>query len=182
MIKVNEIFQGIKGDGFYSGKACIFVTFGSPQYKEGLLLDVKTIMDRIRSFKNKFVVFNGDEPTNQDLTPLLYWLNKEKYYVLLETGGANNPSYLSSIDWVSVRPNSTAIKVDLTKVKELKIIVSKVVDSKFLKDTERNLEDKFLMLYLQPESMSNEHIKEALELIKENNNWRLSLSISNMKF
>jgi 7-carboxy-7-deazaguanine synthase len=99
-IKINEIFFSIQGESLYSGIPCVFIrlagcnlrcTYCDTAYAwdEGIYMDKKEIMDRIKKFTCRLVEITGGEPLVQDETPsLIDTLIDSGYTVLLETNGS----------------------------------------------------------------------------------------------
>jgi 7-carboxy-7-deazaguanine synthase len=112
-LNINEIFFSIQGESLYSGVPCIFVrlagcnlrcTYCDTTYAwdEGVPMETKEIVKKIKSFDCKLVEITGGEPLIQAETPsLISSLIDSGYTVLLETNG--------SLDIRKVSP--TCIKV-----------------------------------------------------------------------
>ncbi|MBA4368738.1 MAG: 7-carboxy-7-deazaguanine synthase [Desulfobacterium sp.] len=107
-LKLNEIFFSIQGESLYSGIPCVFIrlagcnlrcTYCDTAYAwdDGIYMDVKEIVDRIKKFHCRLVEITGGEPLIQDETPsLIDTLIDSGYTVLLETNGSIDIRKVSS--------------------------------------------------------------------------------------
>lgn len=104
MLKVNEIFFSIQGEGTSQGKPCVFVRLTGCKlrcsycdtkyaYHEGEELDISEILEKVASFDCSLVQVTGGEPLEQKECPeLLSRLLMAGYEVLLETDGVEDLS------------------------------------------------------------------------------------------
>jgi 7-carboxy-7-deazaguanine synthase len=107
MIKINEIFYSIQGETTYAGLPTVFVrTTGcnlrctycdtTYSYFEGQFLESSEILEKIKSFKTKYVCITGGEPLLQkEILPIMKHLCDEGYHVSLETSGSKS---IASVD------------------------------------------------------------------------------------
>ncbi|MBM7614113.1 radical SAM protein [Alkaliphilus hydrothermalis] len=98
MLKVNEIFLSIQGEGISTGLPTIFVRLAECNlrcsycdtvysYKEGQEMTIEEIMEKVNSFKYKRVCLTGGEPLLQrEVNKLLEAL--EGFEVNIETNGS----------------------------------------------------------------------------------------------
>ena len=193
-LKVNEIFYSIQGEGAHAGEAAVFVRFSGcnlkcpfcdtdfkafTEYTEFELVDkVKQIAGECR-----FVVLTGGEPALQ-ITPYLVGLmQKEGFYVAVETNGTRDLPY--NLDWVTVSPKSTFIAGDaadvvISRADEVKLVFNEEINLGVMEYFYDNIEADHY--YLQPcdtgdAERNKEIVKACVEMIKENPNWELSLQI-----
>jgi len=99
MIKVNESFKSIQGEGSFAGKLCSFVRLSGCNlrcsycdtkyaYEKGDDLSIEEIVRKIKILKSNLVEITGGEPLLQKETfELIDTLIKQKYIVLIETNG-----------------------------------------------------------------------------------------------
>lgn len=99
VLRVNEIFYSIQGEGSRAGERCIFVrltgcglrcTYCDTEYAfyEGDDLNLDAVLARIRSFDCKLIELTGGEPLEQEGVYLLIdRLLKLDFDVMIETGG-----------------------------------------------------------------------------------------------
>ena len=100
MLKINEIFFSIQGEGTKAGLPCVFVrlTYCNLRCKycdteyafyEGKELSLEEIISGVKKFDCKLVEITGGEPLVQsDTINLMQRLCDEGFEVLLETGGS----------------------------------------------------------------------------------------------
>lgn len=153
MLKVNEIFLSIQGEGTRAGLPCAFVRLSGcnlrcnwcdTQYAwdEGELMSLQQVLDRLKEFACPRVEVTGGEPLAQPLaTELLGQLVAAGYETLLETNGsidvsAVDPRVVKLIDFKCPssgqeqsfhRPNVEQI----TSRDEAKFVVADRVDFDF---------------------------------------------------
>jgi 7-carboxy-7-deazaguanine synthase len=99
ILRVNEIFYSIQGEGSRAGERCIFIrltgcglrcTYCDTEYAfyEGVDLELEDILKQISSYDCKLVELTGGEPLEQEgVYPLIDDLLKKGYEVMIETGG-----------------------------------------------------------------------------------------------
>ncbi len=99
MLKVNEIYHSIQGEGTNAGRPCVFVrltycnlrcTYCDTEYAfyEGKEMSVQEMIDQIKKFNCNLVEVTGGEPLAQnECVPFLKILCDEEFEVLLETAG-----------------------------------------------------------------------------------------------
>lgn len=102
MIKINEIFYSIQGETTYAGLPTVFVrTTGcnlrcaycdtTYSYYEGSFLELSDILEKIKSYKTKYVCITGGEPLLQkEVLPLMKQLCDDGFQVSLETSGSKS--------------------------------------------------------------------------------------------
>ena len=99
MLKVNEIFKSVQGEGSFAGKLCSFVRLSGCNlrcsycdtkyaYKKGEDLSIEEIIRKVNTLSQNLVEITGGEPLLQKETiELIDTLIKQKYIVLIETNG-----------------------------------------------------------------------------------------------
>jgi len=99
ILRVNEIFYSIQGEGSRAGERCIFIrltgcglrcTYCDTEYAfyEGVDENVSDVLENIKSYDCKLVELTGGEPLEQEGVYLLIdELLKKGYEVMIETGG-----------------------------------------------------------------------------------------------
>ena len=100
MIKVNEIFYSIQGEGTSAGLPCVFVrltgcnlrcTYCDTEYAfyEGTDKSIEQIIEQVRTYNCNLVEITGGEPLQQIKSfDLMKELCENNFEVLLETGGS----------------------------------------------------------------------------------------------
>ncbi len=99
-IKINEIFYSLQGESSLIGIPTVFIRLtGCPMrcsycdttyaFHSGKNLSIDSILNKVNTFKTKFVTVTGGEPLAQKgCWDLLKVLCDQEYSVSLETGGA----------------------------------------------------------------------------------------------
>lgn len=100
MLKVNEIFYSVQGEGTSAGLPCVFVrltgcnlrcTYCDTKYSfyEGTEKSIEQIIEQVAAYKCNLVEITGGEPLLQiESLDLMTKLCENKFDVLLETGGS----------------------------------------------------------------------------------------------
>ena len=100
MLKINEIFHSIQGEGSKAGLPCVFVrltfcnlrcTYCDTEYAfdEGRDYSVSNIVEEVDKYNCKLVEVTGGEPLMQEeVLELMTVLCDKGYEVLIETGGS----------------------------------------------------------------------------------------------
>lgn len=199
LYRINEIFYSIQGEGYHTGKPCLFVRFAGcnlkckwcdtdhkevKEYaKEELVETILTMIDLLpTSFRySPFIVLTGGEPTMQPLLPLLELLTKRsRLYIGIETNGTN-PVLLSLLrkknylQWITVSPKPDVCytkenMVSLIEADEIKVVYDNVIDLNDFK----NYHYKKDRLYVQP---CSENFTPAIDFVLKNPEWRLSVQV-----
>src|SRR5437867_3879609 len=99
ILRINEIFYSIQGEGSRAGEPCVFIrltgcglrcTYCDTEYAffEGEDRLLESIINEIRAFRCDLIELTGGEPLEQDAVyPLMKMLCDEGYQVMVETGG-----------------------------------------------------------------------------------------------
>lgn len=101
MIKVNEIYYSIQGEGTAAGLPCVFVrltycnlrcSYCDTEYAfyDGKDFSVKKIIDEVKKYNCNLVEITGGEPLVQmnECVDLMEQLCNEGFNVMIETGGS----------------------------------------------------------------------------------------------
>jgi 7-carboxy-7-deazaguanine synthase len=100
MLKINEIYYSIQGEGNNAGFPCVFIrlsycnlrcTYCDTEYAfyEGKDLSIEDIIHEVKGYSCPLVEITGGEPLFQDESlPLMKQLADEGFEVLVETGGS----------------------------------------------------------------------------------------------
>lgn len=184
--RVNEIFYSLQGEGFWAGRAAVFVRFSGcnlrcpfcdtnfADYQE---LTAKQITDRIQSLTTdcKFIVLTGGEPTLQIDRQLIQALHAHGYYLSIETNGTQPVP--EGIDWVTCSPKQAFLgekaAVCLTHADEVKVVFDGMHPLSTYGIITHNL-------FLQPcdtgDAVRNHEIlRSAIAYVETHPQWRLSL-------
>ncbi len=100
MLKVNEIYYSVQGEGGHTGLRCVFIrlTFCNLRcsycdteyaFEEGSEMTINSIIDEVKKYNCSLVEVTGGEPLVQEESiELMKQLCDEGFEVLLETGGS----------------------------------------------------------------------------------------------
>ena len=100
MLKINEIFYSIQGESSYNGMPCVFIrltycnlrcSYCDTEYSfyEGIDMSITKIINEIKKYDCNLIEITGGEPLLQEESiELMKKLIKNKYTVMLETGGS----------------------------------------------------------------------------------------------
>ena len=100
MLKVNEIFHSIQGEGLYMGRPSVFVRLTGCNlrckwcdteyaFEEGEKMSVDEVIAEIEKYGIKEVCITGGEPMLQDeVIGLMFRLIDTGYHIVLETNGS----------------------------------------------------------------------------------------------
>lgn len=184
-MRVKEIFYSLQGEGFYTGKAAIFVRFAGcnlqcsfcdTDFKNGEGMTELEILSKIQELSDdcKFVVLTGGEPTLQVTENFIRLLHNNGYYIAMETNGTRKIP--EGIDWVTVSPKKH-FTLNAEPVVDICNEVKVIFDAQSTPD-DCGIEANFY--YLQPcdtqnEEKNKEIINKCVEYIKNNPKWQLSL-------
>lgn len=187
--RVNNIFYSLQGEGRNTGRAAAFVrfagcnlrcTFCDTDYTAFTLMSAEDIVLRISTYKSRFVVLTGGEPTLQADESFVDLLHQHGFEVAMESNGTMPAP--ANLDWLTVSPKNKGIwalrEKHWRQPDELKIV--------FNEDT--HPEDfalpaslpKPCLCYLQPCDTGDERrnkaiVQRCVEYIKTHPHWRLSL-------
>jgi organic radical activating enzyme len=185
-LKVNEIFYSLQGEGYHTGQAAIFVRFSGCNLKcpfcdtnfNGYIeMTEGELIDKIREYPAKFVVFTGGEPTFQVTKGLCKMLHSLGYYLAIETNGMMPTVF--DMDWVTLSPKNLYVKgADplIVQANELKIVMDDKVDPELFKYPNIKVDYKYIQPCDTGDKERNQKIlQRCVDFIKENPDWTLSL-------
>ncbi|MDH4129763.1 MAG: 7-carboxy-7-deazaguanine synthase QueE [Spirochaetota bacterium] len=179
-----DIFYSIQGEGFFTGRAAIFIRFSGcnlscsfcdePNHKKtGEKYTLNQLLDKIKEFDNcQFIVLTGGEPSIQPhLTDLVNALQEKHYFVCIETNGTNKLT--CTPDWITVSPKTEKFIFG----DELKLVYQN-------QDLKRFINLPFRHFFLQPTNFKDKlnfySLERCIKIIKENPIWQLSLQMHKM--
>ena len=191
MMRVNEIFYSLQGEGYHSGTPAVFVRlsgcnlqcpFCDTQHGAGTEMSEEEIVDAVKCYPAKHVVITGGEPSLQLTESLVDTLHAAGRFVAVETNGTR--VLPANVDWVTLSPKSAYVDgadVVLTCADEVKVVYDGQHDpAAQIAPLAFRLPP---FLFLQPcdtgEAEKNRQITAAaVEYIKQHPEWRLSLQIN----
>ena len=187
MMKVNEIFYSLQGEGYHSGTPAVFVRFSGcnlrcpfcdTQHEEGIEMSEAEIVEAVKTYPASLVVVTGGEPAMQLTEGLVDALHAAGKYVSVETNGTL--PLPKNVDWITLSPKDSWVGSQaapvLSRADELKLL--------FDGTHEPSLYSHIAVAhrFLQPCDMGNdarnaEIMQATVDYIKKNPAWRLSLQI-----
>lgn len=183
-MKVNEIFYSLQGEGEKTGTPAVFLRFSGCNlncpfcdtlHQKAKELSEEEIVSKISSFKCKWVVLTGGEPSSQLTPSLVDALHKSGKKIAIETNGTNPIN--GNVDFITLSPKDTFCKnaeIKIDKADEIKIVFDgKINPQKYLQFPAKHF-------FLQPCDTGNvdknkKLLFSCIEYIKKNPKWRLSL-------
>lgn len=191
MMRVNEIFYSLQGEGFNTGMPAVFIRFSGcnlqcpfcdTNHADGKEMTEGDIIEEVSRYKANLVVVTGGEPALQlteSLVEMLHLLGKT---VAVETNGTIELP--ENVDWITLSPKDMFLgekaKPVLKYADELKIVFDENIfkDDVHIVSTYANINVKHR--FLQPcdtgdPEKNKEIIQKTIEYCKEHPEWRLSL-------
>lgn len=182
---VNEIFYSLQGEGGRSGEASIFIrltkcnlacSFCDTDFVDGDVMTIDEILEEIKQYPCKWIIWTGGEPTIQLKDEYLAVFRKHGYKQAIETNGTRLVPSL--IDYITCSPKQDyeTIKSRIPVVNEIRIPV-KVGDT--IPDTSifPKADNYFLSPIFDGDKINLENVDYCVEQIKLNSQWKLSLQV-----
>jgi organic radical activating enzyme len=134
MLRVNEIFYTIQGEGTHAGTPSVFVrlegcnlacSFCDTEFNDGEPRSENWMLHEIKKVGGdcKFIVLTGGEPSMQNIQAFVDLVKKNDYYIMIETNGMY--SLPKNLDWVCCSPkiNTQSKKFVVRSADEFKFVV-----------------------------------------------------------
>ncbi len=187
-MKVNEIFYSLQGEGYHVGSAAVFVRlsgcnlhcpFCDTQHESGTEMTDEEIVEAVKAYPARLVVITGGEPSLQLTKSLVNALHDIDKIVAVETNGTH--SLPGNVDWITLSPKDNFLggeaEVVLNIVDEIKVIF----DGVHVPSMYPNIMCTHAR-FLQPCDTGDpvkdaETVQAAIEYIKKDPRWKLSLQI-----
>ncbi|MDU3999363.1 MAG: 7-carboxy-7-deazaguanine synthase QueE [Escherichia coli] len=192
---INEMFQTLQGEGYFTGVPAIFIRLqGCPvgcawcdtkhtweKLEEGAASseDLLAVIGR-QGYTARHVVITGGEPCIHDLMPLTDLLEKNGFSCQIETSGTHEVRCTPNT-WVTVSPKLNmrggyeVLSQALERANEIKHPVGRVRDIEALDELLATLtDDKPRVIALQPISQKDDATRLCIETCIARN-WRLSM-------
>lgn len=187
-MKVNEIFYSLQGEGYHAGTAAVFVRlsgcnlqcpFCDTQHESGSEMTEDEIVAEVAKYPARLVVVTGGEPSLQLTRGFVNALHDVDKMVAVETNGTRRLS--GNVDWITLSPKDAYLgdkaKPVLNYVDEIKVV--------FDGEHEPSMYPGIMCTharFLQPcdtgDPVRNaEIVNAAIEYIKKDPRWKLSLQI-----
>lgn len=186
MLRVNEIFYSLQGEGHNTGRAAVFIRFAGcnlrcpfcdTEFDSYTEMTARQILASIKDYPTRFIVLTGGEPTLQVNEHFVDLLHRHDYEVAMESNGTRPAP--KNIDWLTVSPKFCGewrVESGERTPDEIKIV--------FEEDTPAKLAtlspQLATLLYLQPCDTGNKErnayiLHDCIEYIKQHPEWQLSL-------
>jgi organic radical activating enzyme len=185
---INEIFYSIQGEGRWSGFPAIFIrlsgcnldcAFCDTTHKESYEMDERDILQKVKQYPTNRVVLTGGEPLIHDLTSLLSALQREGYWVHLETNGSILIRGHYRFAWITVSPKKVTFEKDIvTHADEVKVLCGMPnwsVICSFVKVFSRPDAPLYVMPVYGPNL--EENTKIAIDYVLKNPKWAICLQL-----
>ena len=189
MLRVNDIFYSLQGEGHNVGRAAVFIRFAGcnlrcpfcdTEFESFREMTADEIIEAIAPFESRFVVLTGGEPTLQVDEAFVDLLHAHGYEVAMESNGTIPAP--RNLDWLTVspkRPLKEGWGIETRSPDEIKIVFSSAEDVETICGS--HMPSRLgARLYLQPcdtgDAERNRGIVAAcVDYIKRHPEWRLSL-------
>lgn len=184
-LTVNEIFYSLQGEGGRAGEASIFIrltkcnlacSFCDTDFENGREMSLFEILDEIKSFGCKWIIWTGGEPTLQLRDEAVDFFKREGFMQAIETNGTRRVP--AGIDYITCSPkqNLEKVKSVIPFAHELRFPIKKgdrLPDISILPASNRY----FLSPIFDENRVVPENVDYCVKLIKENPQWTLSLQL-----
>lgn len=183
-----EHFYTLQGEGYWAGTPAYFVRLGGcdvgcswcdTRYswkKDGWALAVPDeIVSWIKQTPARHVVLTGGEPTMHPLAPLIQTLQKQGFFVQIETSGAYPPPAVLP-DWITFSPKrfKPPHSAWYAAASELKVVIHARSDFSWA-EKQYDLCRRGIPAFLQPDFYQAQALPWILEYVRQHPHWRLSL-------
>jgi len=184
-LNVKEIFYSLQGEGARAGEGSIFIrltkcnlscSFCDTDFQNGRDMSIPEILEDIKSYPCKWIIWTGGEPTIQLTDKHLVHFKNSGYNQAIETNGTRKIPSL--IDYIACSP-----KRDYHKIKKINPVVDEVRLPVKAGDILPALNDLpiarkyFVSPVFAGDNMDKQNIDYCVELVKNNPVWALSLQI-----
>lgn len=185
MLRVNEIFYSIQGEGSLVGTPMIFLRLAgcnlrcsfcdtSYAFNTGKYLSEDEIVSIIENFGNlRWVCITGGEPLLQDITTIVNKLKKLGYKISLETNGTISIPPIFDHVVVSPKKNIRLNESAFVMASELKYIIEDISDFDMIMDIN-------IPIFVQPVNNDIEIAKMCINELRNRPEIRLSIQIHKM--
>ncbi|NDV78726.1 7-carboxy-7-deazaguanine synthase QueE [Dysgonomonas sp. 511] len=184
-LNVNEIFYSLQGEGGRMGEPSIFIrltkcnlacSFCDTDFASGCDMALEEILNTIKAYPCKWIIWTGGEPTIQLRDEHLSFFKENGYWQAIETNGTRKVPSL--IDYISCSPKQDypGIKARIPKADEIRIPVAAGDDIPDI-SAFPEADNYYLSPIFDGNGINQQNVDYCVEFIKENPQWRLSLQI-----
>nr|YP_009530637.1 7-carboxy-7-deazaguanine synthase [Paulinella micropora]AXY63326.1 7-carboxy-7-deazaguanine synthase [Paulinella micropora] len=193
ILPIVETFHSLQGEGAHTGRSAFFIRLAGcsvtcswcdTKYSWSISTKSWRSLDNIvyeaivaQQEGAAFIVITGGEPLHHSLKDLCHRLARSKLPIHLETSGVD--PLTGKFDWITLSPKRhKPPKLEILRAcNEVKVIINETTDLLFANSITR-LTNDFVsppLLYLQPGWDNIEGYKLAVDFVRTNPNWHLSL-------
>ena len=189
MLRVNDIFYSLQGEGHNVGRAAVFIRFAGcnlrcpfcdTEFESFREMTADEIIEAIAPFESRFVVLTGGEPTLQVDEAFVDLLHAHGYEVAMESNGTIPAP--RNLDWLTVspkRPLKEGWGCEMKHPDEIKIVFTSAEDVETIYGS-LTPSRQGARLYLQPCDTGDAErnrgiVAVCVDYIKRHPEWRLSL-------
>ena len=131
-MRINELFYSLQGEGYYTGKAAVFVrlsgcnlrcSFCDTQHDSYKEYTNEDILNEIADYPTRHLIFTGGEPGLQLTEKTVSFFKDHGYYIQVETNGTFELPY--GVDWITCSPKFEFCRhaeLRLRHIHELKVV------------------------------------------------------------
>lgn len=184
-LTVNEIFYSLQGEGGRSGEPSIFIrltqcnlacSFCDTDFANGDEMTMDEILEAIKVYPCKWIIWTGGEPTIQLKDEHLAVFRQQGYKQAIETNGTKIVPSL--IDYITCSPkkNYETIKTRIPFANEIRIPI-KAGDALPDISVFPKADKYFVSPIFDGNNINQANVDYCVELIKKDPRWTLSLQM-----
>lgn len=184
IMKINEIFYSLQGEGARQGTPNIFVRFSGcnlscsycdTEHTGGRKMTTTDIAMVLKMYPCKNIVWTGGEPCLQLSEEVVAYFKALGYYQAIETNGTK--AIPKGIDYISISPKDFNIfYVPYSKIDEIRVVVDLGTLIPEIKNMPK-ADNYFLSPVFSGGDYSPILLNQVIAYIKEHPQWRLSMQI-----
>ncbi|MDR0798170.1 MAG: 7-carboxy-7-deazaguanine synthase QueE [Dysgonamonadaceae bacterium] len=185
-LNVKEIFYSLQGEGGRQGAASIFIRltrcnlscdFCDTDFEGGEPMSVQQIHARLQTFPCQWIVWTGGEPTLQLTEEILQFFHDLGYRQAIESNGSRPLSKLLDYTVVSPKGDVAYARKINPQVDEIRLPVQKHQAISEMESLPAAHHYFLSPVFSEDEVVTQANIAHAVEQVKLNPRWRLSLQI-----
>jgi len=192
VLKVNEIFYSLQGEGFRSGEPSLFIrlsdcdlacAFCDTEFDSGDDVTLHDLKERAKGYGVcRWIVFTGGEPLLQLNPDVLKYFRDQRFLVAIETNGNNRvrKEMRDLIDWLVVSPK-VANHVITKNFKDIIIDEYRLVRHKGHTSLSVPEDIEITTRYVSPvfngSKPDMQNIQHCIDLCLRHPNWKLSIQL-----
>lgn len=187
ILKVNEIFYSLQGEGARAGSANIFIRlqgcktksacFASgvrcdTEFESGSEIFLEQIIEKIQRFPSKKIIWTGGEPAQQLDFAAVDFFAAKGYWQAIETSGLFPAP--KNLNWISLSPKVAehVVAKNFTRVDELRYVRHA---GQSVPEPAVEADHYFISPHSDGVSINSENLRHCIELVKQNPKWKLSI-------